>query len=145
MENAKTKQGYAEKSKEKTGGNYGEENLYYRDRTYKWRRVADAFAELYEESDIVVLDAGHYDLAELQYFRAKSGFNSNTVFDDSVELFEELWENWMDVQLMKIAEGTPVVEMDYEDIFKCLPEEKQIELVEKRKFFVFKAGIDLDK
>ena len=84
-------------------------------------------------------------MAELQYFRAKSGFNSNTVFDDSVELFEELWENWMDVQLMKIAEGTPVVEMDYEDIFKCLPEEKQIELVEKRKFFVFKAGIDLDK
>ena len=73
----------------------------------KCKSVADAFAELYEESDIVVLDAGRYGFVELQYFRAKSGFNSNTVFDNSMELFEELWENWMDVQLMKIAEGTP--------------------------------------
>lgn len=110
----------------------------------KCKSVADAFAELYEESDIVVLDAGRYGFVELQYFRAKSGFNSNTVFDNSMELFEELWENWMDVQLMKIAEGTPMVEMDYEDIYKCLPEEKQIELMDKRKFFASKAGIDPD-
>ena len=43
----------------------------------KCKSVADAFEELYEESDIVVLDAGRYGFVELQYFRAKSGFNSN--------------------------------------------------------------------
>lgn len=34
----------------------------------KCRRVVDAFVELYEESDIVALDAGRYGFVELQYF-----------------------------------------------------------------------------
>ena len=109
------------------------------------RRVADAFAELYEEGDILVLDAGRYGFVELQYFRSGSGFDSNTVFNDSRELFEELWENWMGVQLMKLAGGTLMQELDYEDIFRCLPKRKQEELMGKRGYFASKAGSSLDR
>lgn len=108
------------------------------------RCVADAFAELYEGSDILVLDAGRYGFVELQYFKSGSGFNSNTIFNNSRELFEELWENWHDVQLMKLVEGTPMQELDYEDIYKCLPQKKQEEFKDKRRCFARKAGISLD-
>lgn len=107
------------------------------------RNVAEAFKELYEESDIVVLDAGRYGFIELQYFREGSGFNSNSIFDDGRMLFEDLWENWLDVQLLKIVAGTPMEEMDYENIFKWLPREKQEDLMAKRRVFASKAGLDL--
>ena len=32
-------------------------------------------------------------------------------------------------------------EMDYEDILKCLPKERQKELADKRSYFADKAGI----
>lgn len=60
----------------------------------KCKCVADAFAELYEEDDILVLDAGRYGFVELQYFKSGLGFDSNTIFNDSRKLFEELWGNW---------------------------------------------------
>lgn len=107
------------------------------------RKVAEAFRELYEESDIVVLDAGRYGYVELQYFSEGSGFNSSSIFDNGRMLFEDLWENWLDVQLLKIVGGTPMEEMDYEDILNWLPEEKQGELMAKRDEFASMAGLNL--
>lgn len=114
-----------------------QERYITEEESVRCKRVADAFAELYEESDIVVLDAGRYGFVELQYFRAGTGFNSVMVFDD-------LWESWMDVQLLKIVSGTPMEEKDYEDIFKWLPKDKQEEIMAKQKVFASRAGVDLD-
>ncbi len=49
----------------------------------KCQKVADAFAELYEIENIVVLDVGKY------------GFVDAITFTDSVALFEELWGEWL--------------------------------------------------
>lgn len=121
-----------------------QERYITEEQSVRCKRVADAFAELYEESDIVVLDAGRYGFVELQYFRAETGFNSVMVFADSRKLFDDLWECWMDVQLLKIVSGTPMEEKDYEDIFKWLPKDKQEEIMAKQKVFASRAGVDLD-
>lgn len=121
-----------------------QERYITEEESIRCKRVADAFAELYEESDIVVLDAGRYGFVELQYFRAGAGFNSVTVFDDGRKLFDGLWESWVDVQLLKVAGGTPMEEKDYEDIFEWLPKDKQEEIMGKRRVFASRAGIDLE-
>lgn len=46
------------------------------------------------------------------------------IFVDSRSLFDDLWREWLYTQLLDLAEGTPMEDMDYGDIFKCLPKEK---------------------
>lgn len=105
------------------------------------QKVADAFSELYEKEDLIILNAGKYGFVKLQYFKFPYGFDSADVFFDSKSLFDELWEEWLNTQLLGLSEGTPMEEMDYEDILKCLPEETQKELLGKRLFFAEKTGI----
>ena len=57
----------------------------------KCRKVADAFAELYEMTDVMVADAGRFGFVRLQWFSEGDGFDSAMAFSDSKELFEELW------------------------------------------------------
>ena len=64
-------------------------------------------------------------------------------FTDSVSLFDDLWEDWLNMQLFELVKGTPLIELDYEDIFKCMPEEKQETLMEKRGYFAEKAGLSI--
>ncbi len=105
------------------------------------QKVADAFSEVYENEDLLVLNAGRYGFVKLQYFRLSFGFDSATVFTDSQSLFEDLWSEWIDTQLLNLATGTPMENMEYEDILKCLPKEKQKELLDKRFYFAEKTGI----
>mgnify|MGYP001074160572 CR=1 FL=1 len=111
------------------------------------QKVADAFAELFEDTDLTVVNAGKYGFIKLQYFRTHLGFDNAISFNDSKSLFNDLWEEWLDTQLLDIAGDTPIKEMDYEDILKCLPPEKQQELLDMRKHFAEKAGVGdiLDK
>ena len=44
------------------------------DEREKCRKVADAFAELYEIENILVVDAGRYGFVKLQYYRQPKGF-----------------------------------------------------------------------
>ncbi|MFQ7614883.1 MAG: hypothetical protein ACLRK1_14030 [Roseburia faecis] len=44
------------------------------DEREKCRKVADAFAELYEIENILVVDAGRYGFVKLQYYRPPQGF-----------------------------------------------------------------------
>ena len=39
------------------------------------RKVADAFAELYELTDVVVADAGRFGFVRLQWFSEGEGFD----------------------------------------------------------------------
>lgn len=105
------------------------------------QKVADVFSELYESEDLLVLNAGRYGFVKLQYFKLPFGFDTANVFTDSQSLFDDLWKEWLDTQLLRLATGTPMEEMDYEDILKCLPKEKQKELLDKRFYFAEKTGI----
>ena len=108
----------------------------------KCRKVADAFAEL-EDVDVVVVDAGRYGFVKLQYYTPPAGFENDYTFTDSRELFEDLWEEWLNAQLYHIAEGTPLLEEGYNGIFKSLPEEKQKELMGRKQHFAEIAGIEI--
>lgn len=108
----------------------------------KCQKVADAFAEISEYEDLMVFNAGKYGFVKIQYFKLPFGFDSVTTYFDSRSLFDDLWEEWLDTQLLNFAAGTPMEEMDYEDILKRLPKERQKELADKRSYFAEKAGIE---
>ncbi len=113
------------------------------DERKKCQKVVNAFAELYETTndDIVVLDGGRYGFIKLQYYSYPNGFNTSITFTDSSALFDDLWEDWLNMQLFDLVKGTPMIELDYEDIFMSLPEEKKDTLMQKREYFAEKADI----
>ena len=76
----------------------------------KCQKVADAFAELYERADILVVDAGRYGFVVLKYYMLPHGFEEDATFTDSRALFEELWQEWLDMKLYLMAKGTPLME-----------------------------------
>lgn len=109
----------------------------------KCRKVAAAFAELEnEETAIIVADAGRYGYVKLSHYDETCGFNKSVCYTDSTALFDALWQDWLNDQLFKIALKTPsLMDLEYVDIFKKLPEDKQQELMRKRYYFAKKSGI----
>ena len=107
----------------------------------KCRRVADAFAEL-EDVDVVVVDVGRYGFVKLQYYTPPTGFENDFTFTDSMKLFDDLWEEWLHTQLIMMAKEMKIDDVDYDDIFKRLPEEKQNELRSRKQHFAELAGIE---
>lgn len=100
------------------------------------RKVADAFAELYELTDVVVADAGRFGFVRLQWFSEGEGFDLAMVFSDSAELFEELWRIWYEHEVLTSVLGTPLAELDYDEIFQTLTKDRQEEISEKKKYFL---------
>ena len=109
----------------------------------KCQKVADAFAELYEMENIVVLDAGRYVFVELKYYKPPHGFEEDATFTDSRALFEELWQEWLNMKLYLLAKDTPMLERGYKGVFESLPEEKQSELIGRKAAFAKAAEIYL--
>lgn len=107
----------------------------------KCRRVADAFVEL-EDVDVVVVDAGRYGFVKLQYYTPPIGFENDFTFTDSIKLFDDLWEEWLHTQLIMLAKEMKIDDVDYDDIFKCLPEAKQNELRGRKQHYAELAGIE---
>ena len=56
-------------------------------------------------------------------------------------MFENLWKEWLDMQLFLIAKGTLMAGIGYNKIFRYLPKEKQEELMNKKARFAKTAGI----
>ena len=108
----------------------------------KCGKVAEAFAELYEMENILVMDAGRFGFVVLKYYRPPDGFEDMLTFTDSRKMFEDLWEEWLNTKLFLLAKGTPMDGMGYSDIFQSLSEEKQKELMDRRKDFQQMAGIE---
>ena len=106
------------------------------------QKVAEVFAEIYEYCDIVVVDIGKYGFAILQYIRIQDGFEQTAIYTDSKHLFHDLWREWLNIQLMDLSRGTPLQDMDLEDIFKCISKDKQYELLNKQLYFAEKTGIE---
>ena len=109
----------------------------------KCQKVADAFAELYEMENIVVLDAGRYGFVELKYYKPPHGFEEDATFTDSKVLFEGLWQEWLDMKLYFMAKGTSLMETGYKGIFESLSKEKQSELIGRKTYFARMARIDM--
>lgn len=109
----------------------------------KCRKVADAFAEL-EDVDIVVVDVGRYGFVKLQYYTPPTGFENDFTFTDSREMFEDLWEEWLHTQLIMIAREMKIGDIDYDAIFRQLPEKKQNELMGRKQHFAEEAGIETE-
>ena len=87
------------------------------------KRVTDAFADLFENEDLIVLDAGRFGFIKLQYFKFPFGFDTILAFYDCKSLFDDLWKEWLYTQLLNYAADTPMEEMDFPDILKCLPKD----------------------
>lgn len=100
------------------------------------RKIADAFAELYDLADVVVADAGRFGFVRLQWFSEGEGFDSAMVFSDGGELFEELWRIWYEHEVLTPVLGTPLAELDYDEIFQTLSKDRQEEISEKKKYFL---------
>ena len=109
----------------------------------KCQKVIDAFAELYEMADIVVVDVGRYGFVMLKYYVPSHGFEEDNNFTDSVALFEELWQEWLNMKMYLLAKDTPLLEKGYKGVFESLPEEKQSELIGRKAAFVKAAEIYL--
>lgn len=109
--------------------------------TINCRKVADAFLELFDNEDIAVLNAGKYGFVKLQYFKFPYGFDNAESYYDSQSLFNALWEDWLNTQLISLSSDTPMEDMDYDEILKCLPEEKRKELLDKQFYFAEKTGV----
>ena len=89
-------------------GGFMEQIVYITDEEReKVRKVIDAFAELYELTDVVVLDAGKYGFVKLQYYREQQGFEVMSTFTDSGKLFDALWQDWFEEQVWRAVLGTP--------------------------------------
>lgn len=110
----------------------------------KCQKVVDAFAELYEMENIVVIDVGRYGFVELKYYKPPHGFEDAITFTDSLALFEDLWEEWLNTKLYLIAKGTPLLEKGYKGVFESLSAEKQSELIGQKTYFARLAGIRLE-
>ena len=109
----------------------------------KCKKVAEAFTELYEMADIVVVDVGRYGFVMLKYYMPPHGFEEDATFTDSKALFEGLWQEWLDMKLYFMAKGTPLMEKGYKGIFESLSAEKQSAFIGRKADFVLKAGIHL--
>ena len=109
----------------------------------KCKKVAEAFTELYEMADIVVVDVGRYGFVMLKYYMPPQGFEEDETYTDSRALFEGLWQEWLDMKLYFMAKGTSLMETGYKGIFESLSKEKQSELIGRKTYFARMVGIDM--
>ena len=107
----------------------------------KCKRVVSAYEKELDDVEVTVVDAGRFGFVKLIYYKFPYGFDDAISYTDSLELFLDLWDEWLEAQLLALTKGTPMAELDYEDMFKCLSKEKQEELMAKREYFAEKAGI----
>ena len=106
------------------------------------QKVMEAFKEIYS-IDLIVLDAGKYGFVKLQDYHYPFGFDEADIFVSASDLFNALWNEWLTTRLLALSKGTPLADLDYQDIFQSLSAEKQQELMDKRRYFLARSGISL--
>ena len=100
----------------------------------------------------MVLDAGQYGFVKLQYYKHPFGFDETGICPfllcDAHGVFFCLCAvhdfQMGDCILQKVQfQVTPLADLDYQDMFRCLPEEQQKEILGKRKYFLGLSRISL--
>ena len=69
------------------------------------------------------------------------GFEELDTYTDSNSLFEELWDEWLNLNVFLLAREMRLDDVLYEEIFDNLPKEKQSELIGRKDDFAKQAGI----
>jgi hypothetical protein len=108
----------------------------------KCQKVADAFVELYELEDVVLLDAGEYGFVKLQDYTKRNGFENVVTYTDSKTMFDDLWHTWLDAKMYLIAKDSTVIERVYTEVYNRLIQEQKDEIMAKKDEFADRAGID---
>jgi len=109
----------------------------------KCQKVADAFTELYEMADIVVVDVGRYGFVMLKYYKLPHGFEEDATYTDSRSLFDALWQEWLHTSLYLTAKEMQLDDILYEEVFNRLSKEKQSAIIGRKSDFAQKAEISL--
>ena len=109
----------------------------------KCQKVVDAFAELYDMADIVVVDVGRYGFVMLKYYMPPHGFEEDETYTNSSALFEGLWQEWFNTKLYLMAREMQLDDILYEKVFNSLPKEKQSALIGEKVSFAQKSGVSL--
>ena len=104
------------------------------------KKVIYAYSELFENEDIIVLDAGKYGFVKLQYYEFGYGFDSMEIFVNSEKLFNNLWQEWFNIQLFALVSECTDEEITPRKIFQNLSSDKQKELLNKRYYFENKVN-----
>ncbi len=107
----------------------------------KCQKVVDAFAELYEMENIVVIDVGRYGFVELKYYKPPHDFEEDATFTDSRALFDALWQEWFNTTLYLTAKEMELDDILYEEVFNRLSQEKQSAIIGRKIDFANKVGI----
>lgn len=110
--------------------------------TINCQKVAAAFSEVFENEDLIIFNAEKYGFVKLQYFKFPFGFDTIDSYYDGKSLFDDLWDKWLHTQLINLTSDTPMADMVYEDILKCLSKEKRKELLDKKFQFAERTGIE---
>lgn len=102
------------------------------------KKVAAIFNELYNQTDILVINSGEHGFVLLKYNNYMTGYFSITTYTNSVDLFDALWSEWAKEQLISLALNTPLIDLDYEEIFASLPEKEKKKILDKKDYFRLK-------
>ena len=86
------------------------------------------------------MDAGKFGFAFLKWYGGES-FDGNSVYQDSKELFDDLWQMWLDYKILDSVAGTEREDIDYKKLYEELSAETQKEYEEKRQQFLRLSGL----
>ena len=102
------------------------------------KKVVAAFSELYDQTDILVINTGEHGFVVLKYDNYMTGYFNITTYTNSIDLFDVLWSEWVKEQLLSLALDTPLIGLDYKDIFASLPEKEKRKILDKKDYFRLK-------
>ena len=101
----------------------------------KCLKVVDAFQEYFEDlGDTIIADCGKFGMMWFRWYK-DGDFGAHELYDNADELFDALWTAWLEHQLLTPVLGTPVAELEYDELYDILhPEMKKI-YAEKKQYF----------
>ena len=91
--------------------------------------------------EILVLDGGKYGFYKLLFSSFPVEVQDAIVYVRAKELFNALWEEWLESELLILFKDSHLLELDYDEMYECLPEKKQKEIMAKREYFAKKAEL----
>ena len=119
------------------------ENYIQEHEKEKCQKIVEAFAEYFEErTNATVVEAGKFGFVLLSDFY-RGEFHDTVVCNNSVALFDTLWQSWLDWHLIRDFGDTSLSLSP--DIYEKLTEEEKKPYDEKKAFFYNKCfGISSD-
>lgn len=111
------------------------QNFITNQETEKCQKIAQTFNKFCLQMDILVLDTGKYGFSLMKYYDI-DGFQCIDNYTNSSDLFNALWQEWLEEKLISLCCETPLINLDYEEMFKGLSKESQNEILETKKYFL---------